>query len=185
MSRSLVWIGVGTDAEADRWRTLLGPEIDQRFGTVSDPGADLPCETAWRDAETGQVRADAVLDALIDRHEEGGAPEAGWLLGVTRLDLGAPGRPFVFGQATVGGCCALVSVARLDDGSQQCAERVLVTIMHELMHVAGLDHCENPGCVMWASSTVEDTDRKGSMPCADCAALLVRYHTSDSAAPIA
>ena len=185
MTHRLEWVGVGAEAEVDRWRTRLGPEIDRRFGTVSATGAYLPIEDAWRDPKTGQIQADAVLDALIDRHEAALESEAGWLLGVTRLDLGAPGRPCVFGQATVGGCCALVSVARLDDGSERCAERVLATVAHELMHVAGLDHCDDPGCVMWASSTVEDTDRKGSMPCADCAALFAHNHSSDSAARLA
>lgn len=144
----------------------LAPEVDRRFGTRSIIGTPLPVRSDW--IERDQLRADSVLDALVERYDmrEGGVKQ--WLLAMTGQDLYAPERPYVFGEATVGGCCALVSVARLEIGSPRFEARVLTTVTHELAHVAGLDHCSNPGCVMWASGDVYDTDRKGDALCASC-----------------
>lgn len=177
MTRRLVWIGVGSGAEADRWRERLGPKIDRRFGTRSVRGAAIPANPGWPEPGTGQILADVLLDALIARFDEVRA-DGGWLLGLTAMDLGAPGRPFVFGEATVGGCCALVSQARLEDR----AEWVFTTLVHELMHVVGLDHCDTERCVMLPSATVADTDRKGDALCGRCEDALGRIRSSHPSA---
>lgn len=172
MTRTLQWVGVGTGVDVDGWRTQLGPEIDRRFDTRSVAGAEF----SWQPGMP-QIPADAALDALIERYDQGRQTGAEWVLGITNLDLSAPNRPFVFGEATVGGCCALVSLARLNDGPEQLATRLFTTLVHELAHVAGLDHCDEPGCVMWPSSTVDDTDRKGNAFCASCTAAFARVHS--------
>ncbi len=39
---------------------------------------------------------------------------------------------------------------------------------HELGHVMGLQHCDDPGCVMYFSNRLSDTDRKASDFCETC-----------------
>jgi archaemetzincin len=146
----------------------LAPEVDRRFGTRSVLGTPLPVRSEWIEPERDQLRADSVLDALIEQYDMRQEGVERWMLAMTEQDLYAPDRPYVFGEATVGGCCALVSVARLELGSPRFDARVLATVTHELAHVAGLDHCSNPACVMWASGDVYDTDRKGNVLCASC-----------------
>ena len=143
-------------------------EVDRRFGTCSILGTSLPIEDEWIEPERGQLRADSVLDALNERYDRCAEGTERWLLAIAEQDLYAPDRPYVFGEATVGGCCALVSVARLEIGSPRFEARVGATVTHELAHVAGMEHCSDPGCVMWASGDVYDTDRKGDMLCASC-----------------
>jgi archaemetzincin len=152
----------------------LAPEVDRRFGTRSVLGMELPIPDQWIEAERGQLRADSVLDALIELYDGHDAGVDRWLLAITEQDLYAPERPYVFGEATIGGCCALVSVVRLEPDSPLFFARLLATVTHELAHVAGLEHCADPVCVMWASGDVSDTDRKGDELCASCTAIFQR-----------
>ncbi|HEX7239218.1 MAG TPA: matrixin family metalloprotease [Longimicrobiaceae bacterium] len=153
----------------------LGRELDRRFGTRAFTGPPLPLDPGWRDAESGQYGSGEVVDALVSRAEALGFPRL-WSLGVTGADLGAPGRTFVFGEATVGGCCAVVSTARLEGGggAGRLRARLLSEAVHELGHVAGLEHCEKAGCVMHPSAVAEEVDRRGADFCADCEAALRR-----------
>ena len=50
----------------------LAAEVDQRFGTRSVLGSPLPIEDDWVEPERGQLRADSVLDALIERYDRRG-----------------------------------------------------------------------------------------------------------------
>ncbi|HMA05591.1 MAG TPA: hypothetical protein VKO45_06650, partial [Methanomicrobiales archaeon] len=119
-------------------------------------------------------------------------------LGITEADLFSPGLNFVFGIANRGR--ALISTFRLREefygparkpdgfpvrhlpsgpgGREPNAtvfrRRVLVESVHELGHALGLDHCEFPGCVMYFSNWIGDTDRKGPGFCFRCARALKR-----------
>ena len=102
------------------------------------PDADLPLLE-----ERGQVDADELL-ARLQAH----APEDRVLLGVTGHDLAIPLFTFVLGRGQKGGRAALVSLARLDPRFYGLAQddglvnrRAVVEALHELGHVAGLDHC--------------------------------------------
>jgi archaemetzincin len=98
------------------------------------------------------------------------AAEPLWRLGLTASALaGGDGRA-VFGEATVGGPAAVVSLAPLhSEDERQLSRRVLVSALHELGHLAGVGHCADPRCVMYPSAEVADTDRKGPAPCERCA----------------
>jgi len=163
----------------------LGRELDRRFGTRSFVGPRLPLREEWLDPESGQYDSGAILDALLDRHAAlGQGPESLWSLGVAEVDLGAPGRTFVFGEATVGGPCAVIGVARLGEGwpfRRRLRVRALTEAVHELGHVAGLGHCGDAGCVMAPSPGVEGVDRKGSEFCAGCARSLAALLAERSA----
>ncbi len=159
-------------AELPLW---LGPELDRRFGTASRIGYPLPLRREWSVAEgTENYWADVLLDALIDESDDDAAGEAPeWRLAITAADLHAPRRDFVFGVATVGGCCALVSSARLRPEGAGCspdrfAARVLKEAVHELGHVTGLPHCDHQRCVMHASYDLLETDHKTADFCRRC-----------------
>lgn len=162
------------------WLEWLGAELDPCFGTSSVPGPSVPLREEWIDGERAQGRSNAIVDALSARIERGGAdPRTHWVLGVLEIDLYAPGRPYVFGEATVGGGCAVISLARLRPEALSepsdlalFRHRVLKEALHELGHVAGLAHCgEFCGefaCVMAESPNVQDVDRKGNEFCSGC-----------------
>ncbi len=121
-----------------------------------------------------QVDADALLLEL-----EAGAVPGTVRVGLTGLDLGIAIFTFVFGRARRGGSAAVVSLARLAPERYGLApdrdlylSRVVAEVIHELGHVAGLDHCEDYGCIMRFAPTVEMIDLRGKDLCATCAAAL-------------
>ena len=102
-------------------------------------------------------------------------PDGGLLLGVAAMDLYIPILTFVFGEAQMGGPCAVVSAHRLrqefyglpaDTGL--LAQRLLKEAVHELGHTLHLTHCEDYQCVMAPSHAVEWIDLKESKLCAAC-----------------
>jgi archaemetzincin len=148
----------------------LTPGLRQRFGIPVSLGAPLPLDPAWFDPDRNQYRAGPVLDLLVDRQCNGART-----LGIIDADIFAPELNFIFGQALVGGCCALIGLARLrpefhheEPDPELFARRTLIEAVHELGHTAGLDHCPNQHCVMNFSRTIEDSDRKGPDFCPQC-----------------
>jgi archaemetzincin len=125
--------------------------------------------------DRGQYLADGLLDEFLAI-----VPGAGTiLLGITEADLFSPGLNFVFGIANRGK--ALISSHRLrpefygrEPNAKVFRMRVLVEAVHELGHALGLPHCEYPGCVMYFSNRIGDTDRKGPGFCFRCARKLER-----------
>lgn len=121
-----------------------------------------------------EMLADEALNALLAVSTPGE-----WSLGIASFDLlAASGEP-VFGRATVEGCCAVVGIRRLDPvfhgrspNPERFRRRLVAEAVHELAHVAGLGHCRDDGCVMFASAELDETDRKGTQPCLRCAATL-------------
>jgi archaemetzincin len=101
--------------------------------------------------------------------------DAAKVLGVIDRDISIPILTYVFGEAQLGGVCALVSLTRLrqefyglEPNRQIFLERLRKESFHELGHTFGLSHCSAAACVMRLSSTVFDVDRKGSLYCRDC-----------------
>ncbi len=97
------------------------------------------------------------------------------ILGVTALDLYIPILTFVFGEAQVGGAAAVVSYHRLrqefyglPENLDLLANRLLIESVHELGHTLRLTHCEDYGCAMSASHSVEWIDLKDSGYCEAC-----------------
>ena len=97
------------------------------------------------------------------------------ILGVTGVDLTAPGLNFVFGLADPRNRAAIISLARLypefygqprDPGRFKA--RAVTEAVHELGHLLGLGHCIDPACVMAFSNSLADTDRKGPGFCQPC-----------------
>ena len=97
------------------------------------------------------------------------------ILGVTGVDLTAPGLNFVFGLADRGSRAAVISLARLSPefygqprNPRRFKARAVIEAVHELGHLLGLGHCSDSACVMFFSNSLADTDRKGPGFCQPC-----------------
>lgn len=129
----------------------------------------LPLSPRHLQKERNQYLADGLLADLTSIVHSGPILS----LGITRVDLFSHGMNFVFGVACTGR--ALISTFRLRPGfygdpsnSKLYRWRVLTEAIHELGHALGLAHCEYPGCVMYFSNWIGDTDRKGPKFCYRC-----------------
>ncbi|MDD1669909.1 MAG: hypothetical protein LUQ67_01125, partial [Methanomicrobiales archaeon] len=138
----------------------------------------FPLSGRHRAKERGQYLADGLLWEFSTIVRAPGDA----LLGITGADLFSPGLNFVFGIANRGR--ALISTFRLypeaygrEPNAKVFRGRILVEAVHELGHAIGLDHCEFPGCVMYFSNWIGDTDRKGPGFCFRCARSLERLMT--------
>lgn len=97
------------------------------------------------------------------------------LLAVADVDLYIPILKYVFGEAQLGGPCAVISAYRLkqefyglDRNEGLLRERLLKEAVHELGHTLGLRHCEDYTCSMASSHAVEWIDLKERTFCASC-----------------
>lgn len=95
------------------------------------------------------------------------------VLAIADVDLYVPRLNYIFGLA--GDRVAIISLHRLRQSFYHLPEdpalflqRVLTEAVHELGHTYGCEHCRDPGCVMFFSNTISDTDRKGSEYCGRC-----------------
>ncbi len=100
------------------------------------------------------------------------------LLGVAAVDLYIPILTFVFGEAQMGGPCAVVSAHRLRQefyglprDQDLFRQRVLKEAVHELGHTVNLTHCSDYQCAMAPSHAVEWIDLKESTLCINCRAV--------------
>jgi len=87
-------------------------------------------------------------------------------LGIVDVDIYVRGMHFIFGIAHPLRRAAIVSVHRL--AGPKLTERLAKEVVHETGHLFGLEHCLDPGCVMYFSNTAEDTDQKKENLCVEC-----------------
>ena len=166
---------------------------------IRNPDGGLLMELGPALADTFHVPCEAIprpLDAEIAFHRErqqyhssellyqmqGYVRDDCWrLLGVTDCDLYIPILTFVFGEAQLGGPCALVSLHRLrqefyglppDRGA--LSERLLKEAVHEIGHTLNLTHCEDYSCAMAPSHAVEWIDLKESRLCQSCRSRILQ-----------
>ncbi|MGC8816677.1 MAG: archaemetzincin family Zn-dependent metalloprotease [Candidatus Hadarchaeum sp.] len=128
------------------------------------------------DAQRQQYRAETVLHYLLLR-----ANKDSVILGIVNVDIYVPELNFVFGLSQLLGRGALVSIYRLNPAFYGQAPdpelfwiRAKKEAVHELGHVFGLDHCNNPRCVMSFSNSILEVDRKSSEFCNRCRVRLFR-----------
>ncbi len=122
-------------------------------------------------SERGQHHSSELLQAM-QPYAAGGA----WrVLGVTGVDLYIPILTFVFGEAQMGGPCAIVSYHRLRQqfyglppDPNLLAERLVKESVHEVGHTIDLTHCGEYSCAMAPSHAVEWIDLKEATLCSAC-----------------
>ena len=102
-------------------------------------------------------------------------PHAFRLLAIADVDLYIPILKYVFGEAQMGGPCALVSYHRLRQvfyglvrNDSLLCQRLVKECIHELGHTLDLRHCQDYRCVMSASHAVEWIDLRESALCESC-----------------
>jgi len=140
---------------------------------------EVPCEivpavldpSATFHAERRQYHSSQILATM----QEFANGDSGRVVGIADIDLYIPILTFVFGEAQIGGQCALVSAARLrqefyglrpDQGLLE--QRLLKEAIHEIGHTCDLTHCDDYLCAMAASHAVEWIDIKDAALCRDC-----------------
>jgi archaemetzincin len=118
-----------------------------------------------------QYKGEAILRFIPSRE--------GYTLGIIDEDLYSPGLNFIFGIADPIRRVAIISITRLKpsfwgepEDEDLYMERIKKEAVHEMGHLYGLPHCDNPLCVMFFSNTIGDTDRKSSDFCKSCKKLL-------------
>jgi archaemetzincin len=149
---------------------FLQEGISREMGAAVRMGGNLPLPASCPEGR-GQYPAAPFVAALAAARPPGDEV----ILGVTGVDLTAPGLNFVFGLADPRGRAAVISLARLypefygqprDPGRFKA--RAVTEAVHELGHLLGLGHCIDPACVMSFSNSLADTDRKGPGFCQPC-----------------
>lgn len=151
----------------------LRGELGKLLGLETHAGGEIALLQIWRDPDSGRYDSNRVIDGLLEELRPGDDfeedPDHPWALAVTEVDLFAPGHPYVFGEATVGGPLALISLARLrSPDPEMVRSRALKGAVHEIGHLAGVPHCTDRRCVMFPSSDIQDTDAKLERLCAAC-----------------
>jgi archaemetzincin len=134
--------------------------------------------TVRRIPNRDQIDAGTLLEALEAR----AGADSSLLVGITGDDIAIPVFTFVFGLARQGGPACVVSLARTDpvfyglppDASLR-DERAVAEILHEIGHLATLEHCTNRGCLMSFAGNIERVDTRGSRFCPDCAERLPHW----------
>lgn len=151
----------------------IGRFLDVQVKALSVMGLSPSCFEKGRN----QYNSTKILGEIIrDVPSDGGK-----VLGIIDQDISIPILTYVFGEAQLGGPCALVSLTRLrqefyglEANREIFFERLRKESFHELGHTFGLSHCGAAVCVMRLSNTIFDVDRKGALYCGDCSATVMR-----------
>jgi archaemetzincin len=123
------------------------------------------------DGSRRQYNADQLLLMVDQQYGQENTKTAG----LFQVDLFIPILTYIFGQAYLNGRTAVASGYRLTNerygiksDQSDYYNRFLKEVVHELGHNFGLIHCRNIGCVMQASTYVEDIDLKNAEFCSAC-----------------
>lgn len=97
------------------------------------------------------------------------------ILFILDADAYSDGLNFVLGEAYPKGGLGIIYLPRirqefygLKPDNELFLERMVKESVHELGHIFGFNHCQNPRCVMYFSNTMSDTDNKEKSFCESC-----------------
>lgn len=143
----------------------------------------IPCKTASLiqdisfafDPHRNQFNSTLILKEL-----EAHAPDNVLkVMALTSSDLFIPILTYVYGEAQLGGRCAIVSSNRLREGISPGMDyrklflcRLIKECIHELGHTFALRHCRDRSCIMHYGRDVADVDAKSRQLCRYCGIML-------------
>lgn len=168
MAQEILLVPIGADRLQDELIRYIRDGLREALDVDVEIGDPIAAPLGPDD----RVESAALVDQLIARSTGRGTR---WYLGITAADLDAPERRWVFGEATQGGRWALVSVARFgatEHPGPRMLERALKEALHEIGHLAELDHCDDRECIMAMAGSVAAVDGKNSKFCPRCSARL-------------
>ena len=139
----------------------------------------VPCEILPNGLDPGCAfygeRQQYHSSEILRRMQEYLRPDTWRLLGIATVDLYIPILTFVFGEAQMGGPCAVLSAHRLrqefyglPEDKDLLLQRLVKEAIHELGHTLDLTHCDDYSCVMAPSHAVEWIDLKENALCNAC-----------------
>lgn len=98
---------------------------------------------------------------------------------ITAGDLYVDRNSFVYGLAYPRLGVAVVSITRLQNeyygrhsDDSAAIKRIVTECSHEIGHLYGLEHCDNPNCIMYCPNNLDDLERKETYFCGRCRMLL-------------
>jgi archaemetzincin len=123
--------------------------------------------------ERKQVDAQALLENIRTYKHRHSLQDP--LLLVVHQDLFKNGSSFVFGLARQSAGAAVISTSRLgnefygrEGNDDDLIDRITKEGAHEVGHLLGLGHCDDPECIMFRPDTLDELDRKKKMFCQAC-----------------
>ncbi|MEE2903750.1 MAG: archaemetzincin family Zn-dependent metalloprotease [Myxococcota bacterium] len=174
MSAPIVLVPVG-ELDEEVLQLVKGP-VEQVFARTIEVGTPLPVPKYAFNPTREQYHSAAILK----RVESARLDSWSAAVGITDLDLFVPEVPFVFGEADRSTRSAIISLNRMRStlGSVTTRQEVLrrrfvSELIHQMGLIKGLAHCPNNRCVMFQSTSVQDTDKRGIQFCANCRKRLV------------
>jgi archaemetzincin len=144
----------------------LDAPLQAQLGTSTvGAKAGLANPTYAFNKDRNQYHSNAIMRRLVPLVEG-----AIGVLAVTDVDLFVPDSTFVFGEADRESKVAVLSLARLrtQSDSELFKRRVQIEGLHLAGHLVGLSYCEDPRCVMFLATSVQDVDRKQTSLCHVC-----------------
>jgi len=154
-------------------RELEEPLAVQLQVTASSSRTVLQSPTYAFNKDRNQYHSNAIMRRLVPLMEG-----KHFVIGVTAVDLFVPDSPFVFGEADREARVAVVSIARLKGPPEgdTLRRRAQVETVHQAGHLLGLSYCDDPRCVMFFATSVQDCDRKGMALCNVCRNELLKLN---------
>jgi archaemetzincin len=163
-TKTLQLVTVGT-VPPGLLRELEEPLLTQVQVAATSSRMVLQSPTYAFNKDRNQYHSNAIMRRLVPLMEG-----RHFAIGVTGVDLFVPDSPFVFGEADREAKVAVVSIARLRTSPEGDAlrRRAQVETVHQAGHLLGLSYCDDPRCVMFFATSIQDCDRKGLALCNVC-----------------
>ena len=163
-TKSLQLVAVGT-VPPGLLRDLEEPLLTHLQVSATTSRTVLQAPTYAFNKDRNQYHCNAIMRRLVPLLEG-----HNFVIGVTGVDLFVPDSPFVFGEADREAKVAVVSIARLKGTTEGdvLRRRAQVETVHQAGHLLGLSYCDDPRCVMFFATSVQDCDRKGLSLCNVC-----------------